>query len=100
MRRILASAPGPPRSRLEPLRPERVAKVGAPVLEPAAEPAHALIGRAVRPRLGPHRGTKRWQHLGQEVRVPLATREAIVRIGLFGGVGTARFDNVTIRATK
>ena len=51
-------------------------------------------------RLGPHRGTKRWQHLSQEVRVPLATREAIVRIGLFGGIGTARFDNVTIRAIK
>ena len=51
-------------------------------------------------KLGPHRGTKRWQHLGQEVRVPLATREAIVRIGLFGAVGSAKFDNVTIRAIK
>ena len=48
-------------------------------------------------KLGPHRGTKRWQHLGQQVRVPLATREAIVRIGLFGATGSAKFDNVTIR---
>ena len=51
-------------------------------------------------KLGPHRGTKRWQHMGQEVRVPLATREAIVRIGLFGAVGSAKFDNVTIRAIR
>ena len=50
--------------------------------------------------LGPVRGTKRWHHLNQEIRVPRSAREAIVRIGMFGSTGTARFDNVTVRSVK
>ncbi len=51
-------------------------------------------------RLGPFRGTKNWQHLSKEIRVPRGTREAIVRIGLFGATGAARYDNVIVKAVR
>ena len=74
-----------------------------PGLYPADLPEAALtfydsrlheVGRYV--RLGPLRGTVAPASLQQEVRVPIAARTAIVRIGLFGASGTARFDNVRI----
>ena len=44
---------------------------------------------------------KGWQKLStQSARIPLATRDAIVRIGLFGGTGTARFDGVRLRVSR
>jgi protein-L-isoaspartate(D-aspartate) O-methyltransferase len=46
--------------------------------------------------IGPFRGSKPWERHQQEMRVPHETREAIVRIGLFGSLGTASFDNVQI----
>ena len=47
------------------------------------------------PMVRPKRG---WQKLSTEsTRIPLATRDAIVRIGLFGATGKARFDGVTLK---
>jgi len=50
--------------------------------------------------IGQLHGTQRWQHLHREIRVPQGTRESIVRVGLFGATGTARFDNVTVQAQR
>lgn len=50
--------------------------------------------------LGPYRGTLRWHTDRRVFRVPEGTKEAIVSLGLFGGVGTVAFDNVTIEALK
>lgn len=46
--------------------------------------------------IGPFRGSKPWERYQQTMRVPADTREAIVRIGLFGSLGTASFDNIQI----
>ncbi|MEL6896412.1 MAG: protein-L-isoaspartate(D-aspartate) O-methyltransferase, partial [Planctomycetota bacterium] len=46
--------------------------------------------------IGPFRGTRDWRSISQLVRVPPQTREVIVRIGLFGGTGTADFDNIEL----
>ena len=47
--------------------------------------------------LGPIVGTTPWTQLTKpQIRVPNATREAIVRIGLFGATGTANFDDVRV----
>ncbi len=46
--------------------------------------------------LGPFRGTMGWQHFQREERVPEKAREAILRIGLFGAVGRAGFDDLRI----
>jgi protein-L-isoaspartate(D-aspartate) O-methyltransferase len=51
-------------------------------------------------RLGPFRGTMNWKHLNKEIRVPRGTREAIVRIGLFGATGVARYDNLMVKAVR
>lgn len=48
--------------------------------------------------LGPHRGTKDWLTQSRNIRVPRSAREGIVRIGLFGATGTARFDNVSVES--
>lgn len=48
--------------------------------------------------LGPHRGSKDWLEQSREIRVPHAAREGIVRIGLFGATGTARFDKISVQA--
>ena len=50
--------------------------------------------------LGPHRGTKDWLTQSRDIRVPHTAREGIVRIGLFGATGTARFDNLKVEAVK
>jgi protein-L-isoaspartate(D-aspartate) O-methyltransferase len=50
--------------------------------------------------LGPHKGTKDWLSMGQDIRVPISAREGIVRIGLFGATGTAKFDNLSVKAIK
>jgi protein-L-isoaspartate(D-aspartate) O-methyltransferase len=46
--------------------------------------------------IGPFRGTKGWNAYSKIIRVPASAREGIVRIGMFGGTGTADFDNVQI----
>lgn len=46
--------------------------------------------------LGPLTGTSDWQLLTKQVRVPHSAKMAIVRIGLFGATGVAKFDNVRL----
>ncbi|QDV71438.1 Protein-L-isoaspartate O-methyltransferase [Rosistilla carotiformis] len=46
--------------------------------------------------IGPFTGTHDWTEHQRSFRVPPTTREAIVRIGLFGAVGTIDFDDVTL----
>jgi protein-L-isoaspartate(D-aspartate) O-methyltransferase len=46
--------------------------------------------------MGPYRGTRDWQTDSRVLRVPLAAKEAIIRIGLFGATGQADFDDVKI----
>lgn len=48
--------------------------------------------------LGPFRGTRKWKSYSRLVRVPPKTREAILRIGLFGATGRADFDEISILA--
>ena len=50
--------------------------------------------------LGPFQGSQSWKDHSQVIRVPRETKEAIVRIGLFGATGTARFDNIVIAVEK
>ncbi|MFK8113696.1 MAG: protein-L-isoaspartate(D-aspartate) O-methyltransferase [Rubripirellula sp.] len=45
--------------------------------------------------IGPFRGT-RWRDSSRLIRIPQETREAILRVGLFGATGTADFDEVSI----
>jgi protein-L-isoaspartate(D-aspartate) O-methyltransferase len=45
-----------------------------------------------------YRGTRPWKEDSRIIRVPPTTREAIVRIGLFGATGVAEFDEVAINA--
>lgn len=48
--------------------------------------------------IGPFRGTRDWKTQGKEMNVPVATREAIVSIGLFGATGAASFDSISLKA--
>jgi len=50
--------------------------------------------------LGPVTGTSDWKLLSKQVRVPLSAKMAIVRIGLFGATGVAKFDDVRLSAMK
>ena len=43
-----------------------------------------------------HRGTRGWKSSSRVFQVPPQTREAIVRIGLFGATGQADFDDIAI----
>lgn len=47
--------------------------------------------------LGPYRGTRSWRESSRLIRIPAATREAILRVGLFGATGTIDFDHVAIK---
>jgi|GEM_PF-15291 len=46
--------------------------------------------------LGPYLGNNPWREVRQQVTVPRAARELILRIGLFGATGEASFDNLRI----
>jgi protein-L-isoaspartate(D-aspartate) O-methyltransferase len=50
--------------------------------------------------LGPYRGNQDWLTQSKNIRVPLSAREGIVRFGLFGSTGTARFDNISLQAVR
>ena len=51
--------------------------------------------------LDPLAKNKGWHKLEtKSVRVPIATKDAIVRIGLFGATGTAKFDAVKLTVSK
>ena len=50
--------------------------------------------------LGPWSGSFAWRKVRDEVRVPLATREAIVRVGLNGATGQLDVDDLQLRALQ
>lgn len=51
--------------------------------------------------LDPLTANKGWHKLElKSARVPIATKDAIVRIGLFGATGTAKFDAVKLTVSK
>jgi protein-L-isoaspartate(D-aspartate) O-methyltransferase len=50
--------------------------------------------------LGPITGSMGWRTLSKKVRVPLSAKMAIVRIGLFGATGVAKFDDIQLSAVK
>ena len=47
--------------------------------------------------LGPFRKTYPWRTTSRVIRVPIESKEAIVRIGLFGATGIVDFDEVKIQ---
>jgi protein-L-isoaspartate(D-aspartate) O-methyltransferase len=48
--------------------------------------------------LGPWSGTFDWKEASDKFRVPLATREAIIRIGLAGATGRLELDDLQLHA--
>ena len=50
--------------------------------------------------LGPFIGTHDWSPVQKIVRVPIQAREAILRVGLFGGVGEFYIDDLQLRHNK
>lgn len=50
--------------------------------------------------VGPWIGTFGWRHVTLKHRVPQRAREAIVHVGLFGGVGELSVDDIQLRAVK
>jgi len=51
-------------------------------------------------QLGAWEGAFDWRPVTAELRVPPATREAIVRLGLLGGSGQLDIDNLSLRAVS
>jgi len=50
--------------------------------------------------VGPFIGSQPWSPTQKLIRVPLQAREAILRVGLFGGIGEFSIDDVKIQAVK
>jgi protein-L-isoaspartate(D-aspartate) O-methyltransferase len=50
--------------------------------------------------LGPFLGDSGWREVTRSSRVPARTREAILRLGLFGATGEISFDNVRMSTVK
>lgn len=50
--------------------------------------------------VGPFKNTVSQKTYFRNLRVPVAAREAIVRVGLFGATGTARFDNLQVKKAE
>ena len=50
--------------------------------------------------VGPWAGTFDWRREERRIEVPARTREAIVCIGLLGGVGEVAFDDIELKAAK
>ncbi len=46
--------------------------------------------------IGPFRGSRPWRQSSRLIRVPVGTREAILRVGLFGATGRADFDEIRL----
>lgn len=50
---------------------------------------------------GPFTGSREhWKQFSRKIRVPVAAREAIVRIGVFGTTGTLSVDNVSLQVIE
>ncbi|RMF39125.1 MAG: protein-L-isoaspartate(D-aspartate) O-methyltransferase [Planctomycetota bacterium] len=54
-----------------------------------------LVGTHI---IGGFRGNRQWREESRVFRVPTASREAIVSIGLFGATGVAEFDRISLEA--
>jgi protein-L-isoaspartate(D-aspartate) O-methyltransferase len=50
--------------------------------------------------VGGFKGSRKWKKEDRVFSVPAATREAIVSVGLFGAVGTAKFDDVRLEVAR
>lgn len=50
--------------------------------------------------LGPFRGTRDWRDHSRLIRVPIQTRELILRVGLFGATGKADFDDIKLEKVE
>lgn len=50
--------------------------------------------------LGPFIGSHNWSRVQKSVRVPIQAREAILRVGMFGGIGEFSIDDLKIRPNK
>jgi protein-L-isoaspartate(D-aspartate) O-methyltransferase len=50
--------------------------------------------------IGPFQGSAEWARLERRLRVPPQTREAILRVGLFGATGEISFDDVRVSSVK
>ncbi len=50
--------------------------------------------------LGPFIGSHNWSPVQKVLRVPIQAREAILRVGLFGGVGEFSIDDLKLRYNK
>ena len=50
--------------------------------------------------VGPYIGSQSWSPTQKLIRVPVQAREAILRVGLFGGIGEFSIDDVKIQAVK
>jgi protein-L-isoaspartate(D-aspartate) O-methyltransferase len=59
--------------------------------------SRAMVSQAV---VGPWTGTFDWQREVRRLEVPTRSREAIIRIGLFGAVGEISFDDIELKAGK
>jgi protein-L-isoaspartate(D-aspartate) O-methyltransferase len=55
----------------------------------------ATVGQAA---LGNWRGTFAWQRDSKRIDVPPRAREAVLRIGLLGAVGSISFDAIEVKA--
>ena len=49
---------------------------------------------------GPWQGTRMWEKAAKQFRVPPSTREAILRIGLFGATGDFYVDNLSVSVDR
>jgi protein-L-isoaspartate(D-aspartate) O-methyltransferase len=57
-------------------------------------------GQVGRAWLGPWKGTFGWRHEKEVIAVPPLAREAVLRIGLHGGVGEISFDDIQVKPAR
>jgi protein-L-isoaspartate(D-aspartate) O-methyltransferase len=50
--------------------------------------------------VGPWRGSSGWEEATKTIQVPSRAREAFIRVGLFGAVGEASFDQLEVKVVK
>ncbi|MES2793373.1 MAG: protein-L-isoaspartate(D-aspartate) O-methyltransferase [Planctomycetota bacterium] len=50
--------------------------------------------------LGPWQGTFDWQEVSKELQIPAAAREAIMHVGLNGGLGSFSVDNIRLTTAQ
>ena len=50
--------------------------------------------------IGPWKGSFKWKRVRRRIRVPQDTREAVVRVGLFGATGEVAFDDLAVEVSR